>query len=347
MRIVKAFAAVALLLGLAIGGWWLMRPQPAQGAATIPQWVRDLDDAYSAAQPSPIRLTMAGKSYDNLGRALYEAQAGETVTIMPGEYRDCGVVSTSNVTVRALVPGSVTLNGKSCEAKAALILRGDGATVEGLRFRNIRVADHNGAGVRVDKGSATIRASIFEDSENGILANAISGAAVTVERSVFRRLGFCPPDRNCAHSIYIGRIGQATIRDSLFEQGRGGHYIKLRATNVELTGNLVDDSAGRGASYLVELPNGAAGAIRGNTLVKGPGAENRCCAIVVGAEGVKQPSSVVVSDNVAVNLTDRPVIFLADVSGEARMSGNRLQGWFIERSGMTLRGKCLGCFALR
>lgn len=340
-----------LVVALAAGGLRFVGPGPAQGAVAVPQWVHDLDAAYSPGRPSPraqpFRLTSAGESYGTLAQALHEAKAGETVTILPGEYRECGVVAAPNVTVRAQIPGSVTLDGRACEAKAALILRADGATVEGLRFRNMRVADRNGAGVRIEKGSARIRSSIFEDSENGILSNAIPGATLTVERSVFRRLGFCPTDRNCAHSIYLGHAAQATIRDSLFEQGRGGHYIKLRTARVELTGNIVDDSAGRGASYLVELPNGATGTIRGNTLVKGKDADNRCCAIVIGAEGVKQPSSVVVSGNRAVNRSGRPVIFLADLSREARMSGNRMQGWFIERSGAMLVGKCVGCAALR
>src|SRR3546814_8146658 len=42
-------------------------------------------------------------------------------------------------------------DGVTCEGKAALVLRGDGARVDGVVFQNMRVPDGNGAGIRSEE----------------------------------------------------------------------------------------------------------------------------------------------------------------------------------------------------
>ncbi len=60
-------------------------------------------------------------------------------------------------------------DGVACEGKAALVLGGRSARVEGIVFQNIRVADANGAGIRLEAGDLIVRESLFRDGENGIL----------------------------------------------------------------------------------------------------------------------------------------------------------------------------------
>lgn len=144
------------------------------------------------------------------------------MVVAPGRYVECAVVKSGRFAIRAVISGSVTFDGRACQNKAAIVIKGGWVDVGGLRFCNVRVPDRNGAGLRIQGGDVTVRLTTFEDGENGILTNMDPIGTPSFERLIFRRLGFCPPDRNCPHSIYAGKIAHAEIRDSLFEQGRGG-----------------------------------------------------------------------------------------------------------------------------
>ncbi|MDO9488059.1 MAG: right-handed parallel beta-helix repeat-containing protein, partial [Sphingomonadaceae bacterium] len=268
-----------------------------------------------------------------------------TITIMPGVYEDCAVVSRGNLTIRAMVPGSVTFSKKVCEGKAGLVLRGDEATVEGLHFTGYTAHDGNGAGIRLEKGNLYVRSSIFDGSDTGVISGNNQPGQATIERSIFRQLGRCRPD-NCSHSVYMGRFAALTVRDSLFEEGRGGHYIKARVKKVDIRDNLIDDTKGTRTNYLIDLPEGAVGEIRGNALIKGTQGENKCCAIVVSAEFRENDASVLVDGNQFANLADRPVILLGDYKGQARLGSNETLGWFIDQASFTVADKCVGCALL-
>ncbi len=73
------------------------------------------------------------------------------------------------ITFKAVQPGTAIFDGTTCEGKAAFVLRGQGSTVDGLVFRNMRVPDGNGAGVRTEMGNLTVTNSMFMDSQEGIL----------------------------------------------------------------------------------------------------------------------------------------------------------------------------------
>jgi hypothetical protein len=75
--------------------------------------------------------------------------------------------------------------------------------------------------------------------------------------------------------------GQA--RRTRFERGTGGHYVKSRAPRVDITDSSFDDSMGRDTNYMIDLSNGAAGRIAGNTFVQGTGKENYSTLIAVAA----------------------------------------------------------------
>ena len=51
------------------------------------------------------------------------------------------------------------------------------------------------------------------------------------------------------------------------------------------------------ASYLVEAPNGGSLIVRGSTLEKGPQAQNHTAAIIIGDEGVTQPTPEITIEN--------------------------------------------------
>jgi hypothetical protein len=270
-----------------------------------------------------------GRSFASLQDAVSAIGNGTgTIQIAPGTYRQCAVQEAGEIAFVAREPGTVVLEGAACEEKAALVLRGRSARVEGIIFQNIRVPDANGAGIRLEQGDLTVRESLFRDSESGILAGNDGGGRVLVERSTFSGLGRCDRDLDCAHAIYIGAYGSLTVRSSRFERGRGGHYVKSRAARIEVAESSFDDSAGHLTNYMIDLPNGATGLIAGNVFVQGRDKENYGAFITVAAEGkVNSSAGLAVQDNQAgmVPGLSRATAFVADFSGDPiRIGENRL-----------------------
>ncbi len=243
----------------------------------------------AAAQGSdPFTVEETGKSYRTLQAAVDAISAKGTILIAPGRYSGCAIQEKGVVTYKARQTGTAIFDGGVCEDKATLVLRGRGALVDGLTFTNISVADRNGAGIRQERGDLVVLNSRFERSETSILTTDDHLLKTTVDRSQFSQLGRC--SSTCSHSIYIGQIDRFQLTRSTFEQGFGGHYVKSRAREVLISENRIDDSQGRGTSYLIDLSEGAVGEVSRNILIKGRAADNRCCMITVAPEGGKNPS---------------------------------------------------------
>ena len=172
----------------------------------------------------PYTIAETGQAYGSLQQAVDAIgdRAG-TIRIASGRWRDCAVQTRGSVAYVAEVAGQAALDGGVCEGKAALVLRGRSARVDGLIFANLRVPEYNGAGIRLEKGDLAVSQSWFMDSNQGILTAEDPGGSILIEKSTFTRLGTCEGAGGCAHSLYIGNYGALTVRRCRFEQGRGGH----------------------------------------------------------------------------------------------------------------------------
>ncbi len=283
------------------------------------------------AQPVPGGFTVAetGRSFGTLQDAVNAiGNSRATILIAPGTYRQCAVQEQGVIIYEAAEPGSVTLAGRACEGKASLVLRGTGAEVHGLTFSNINVADGNGAGIRLEQGSLNVAHARFENSQQGILTADDPGSRIYITRSTFTGLGTCENDAGCAHSLYIGNYGALTVRESRFERGTGGHYLKARAAQVVVEGNSFDDANGRTTNYMIDLPAGSIGRIADNWFVQGRDKENYSAFIALGAEDLLHPSDgleVVNNEARFVPGLSRTSVFLADWTGSRIvMQGNRL-----------------------
>jgi hypothetical protein len=281
------------------------------------------------AMAGPFAVPARAASFRSLQSAVDAIGGGSgTIVIAPGRYRQCAVQEAGWIAYVAQRPGSVVLEGTACEDKAALVLRGRAARVQGLVFSNLRVVDGNGAGIRLERGDLIVADSQFRDSESGILSGNDPSASLLVERSTFSGLGRCDRELDCAHSIYIGNYGRLTIRRSRFERGTGGHYVKSRSARAEIIDSSFDDTAGRGTNYMIDLPAGATGLIARNIFVQGRDKENYSAFIAVGAEERQHSSDgLAIAGNQAFLAPGmrRPAAFVADFSGDAlRIEGNRL-----------------------
>ena len=240
----------------------------------------------SAQSDAPYTVVETGKTYLRLQDAV-SAIGNGAGTIRLGSYRfaDCAVQEGGDILYTAAVPGQAVFDGTVCEDKAALVLRGRRARIEGVVFANMKSGDGNGAGIRLEQGDLDISQSWFRDSQEGILTANGQRGAITIDKSTFTRLGTCEFSGGCAHSIYVGDYGSLTVTRSRFEKGAGGHYLKSRAPRIDVRDSSFDDSAGTGTNYMIDLPDGATGRIVGNWFVQGKDKENRTAIIAVAAEG--------------------------------------------------------------
>lgn len=277
---------------------------------------------------APFTIERTGESYATLAAAVLAIGDGAgTIRIAAGRYSDCAVQAAGRITYRADKPLTAIFDGGICEGKAALVLRGRGAVVDGLVFQNFRVADGNGAGIRIEKGPLAVTGSLFRESEQGILGGGDDPTAdISIDRSTFTGLGRCDRGLACAHSIYLSMFRSVTVRRSRFERGRGGHYVKSRAGRVAISDSSFDDSGGRATNYMIDLPEGARGRIQRNIFVQGSDKENHAAFIAVAAEGKRNGSDgLVIADNRVhqVKGADWGTALVADWSGTAkRIVGN-------------------------
>ncbi len=289
--------------------------------------------ALAAAAPlaaAPFTIEASGKGFDTLSDAVADIGDGDaTILIAPGTYRQCATQAAGRITYRAAKAGTAIFDSETCEGKAALVLRGRGSVVDGLSFRNMKVWDGNGAGIRIEKGPLRVVNSAFRDSEEGILGGDDPAADIRVERSTFSGLGRCDRGLACAHSIYIGHYRSVTVLRSRFDRGRGGHYVKSRAVRIDVSDCSFDDTRATGSNYMIDLPAGATGVVRRNIFVQGRDKENHSAFVAVAAEAQDNPSAgLAVTHNFAHQVagTTWPSALVADWSKSAMRIENNVVG---------------------
>ncbi len=283
---------------------------------------------FAQTRSAAFTVVESGESFDHLQQAVDSIGDGQgTIEIAPGLHAECAVQKAGDIAYLARDTGKAVFDSKTCEGKAALVLRGRGAEVSGIVFQNMRVPDANGAGIRLEKGNLTVAQSWFRDSEQGILTANDPNGTIVIDKSTFTRLGRCDRGMSCAHSIYIGDYGLLRVTRSRFEQGRGGHYVKTRSTRVEIAASSFDDTGGKATNYMIDLPASSTGQITNNWFVQGRDKENYSAFIAVGAEGrLHTADGLLISGNNArfAPGVDRNSTFVGDWSGDRLVIGDNL-----------------------
>ncbi len=247
-----------------------------------------------AAQAATLEVG-ANKEYKAPSAAIAAAHDGDHVDIQPGEYFDCAFVKPNRLTIEGLGdPAKIVLTDKMCGGKALLVVEGSDIVVRNLTLTRARVPDANGGGIRAEGHNLTIEGVRFVNNETGILTTDGVGTLI-VRDSLFDNNGSC--DQSCAHGIYTGHIDLLRVERTKFTNTRHAHHIKSRAQRTEVIGSSIVDGPEGTASYEIEVPNGGSILIRDNTIEKGPKAENHSAAIMIGAEGVTQPSPEILVEN--------------------------------------------------
>lgn len=266
-----------------------------------------------------------GLQYQRPSQAVAVAQNGDTIAIHPGQYFDCAVIRQDHLTIEGTGPGAV-LTDKTCQGKALLVIDGNDVTVRNLTLQRARVPDENGAGIRAEGGNLIIENTRFINNEDGILAADNPRAVIRIIGSDFIGNGKC--EAHCAHAVYVNKIRLLQIERSHFTDTHVGHDIKSRALRTEIINNVIEDGPGGTSSYLIDIPNGGTAIITGNRMEKGPHTSNQANAIMIGEEGVDQPTEeLVIRNNTFVNDQNRPTTFVHNLTATpAEFSGNIFKG---------------------
>ena len=200
------------------------------------------------------------------------AKDGDTVEIEAGVYvGDTAVWNQKNLTIRG-IEGRPQLQagGRSAEGKAIWVIRGGDITIENIEFRDARVHDKNGAGIRFEQGNLTIRNCRFINNENGILTGS-GDLNLRIENSEF---GYNGHGDGYSHGLYAGHIKSLYVTGSYFHHANFGHLLKSRAQENHILFNRLTDETGGRASYEIDLPNGGQDYIVGNIIEQSETAQN-------------------------------------------------------------------------
>lgn len=268
-----------------------------------------------------------GKPYDRPSQAIAAAHDGDTVLIAAGTYTDCATVSANHLVIQGADPAApAVLTGRVCAGKALLVTTGSDITLRNLTLTGAHSVDNNGAGIRAEGNGLTVDHVSFIDNQDGILSAPRPEGTITIRDSSFLRNGVCNPV--CAHGIYIGPLKLLRVENSVFTQTMQGHHIKSRAARTEVIGCRITDGPDGTASYEIDIPNGGAVVLRGNSLEKGPLSQNQGTVISIGEEGNLQPASeITIADNVFRNDGSVPTTFVVNTTPTpAILTGNVLSG---------------------
>jgi hypothetical protein len=238
-----------------------------------------------------------GQSYGRLSEAVRAAHSGDVIYVKAGLYKNDFTTIDKDLTIVG-VGGKAHLaaSGLIGNGKAILITRAD-VTLDNIEFSGARVADHNGAGIRYEKGSLTIKDSYFHHNENGLLAAPTSAGRITITDSEFDHNG---RGDGRTHGVYVNKLAKLTIENSEFHDTDGGHHLKSRALATEVRGSTFDDGSGDSA-YAIDLPNGGAAVVMHNTLIQGSHAGNKYVVHYGGETSAPYPGTLVLADNDFVN----------------------------------------------
>jgi hypothetical protein len=234
----------------------------------------------------------AGKTYTTPCKAFAVAASGDIIeidgaTVYVGDV--CGVYA-HNLLVRG-VNGrpKIDAGGKNAMGKGMWVVVGNGVTVENVEMFGAKVADQNGAAIRLEGTGFTMRTSFLHDNENGILAGANASSDVLIENTELGHNGY---GDGYSHNLYIGQVRSLTFRYNYSHDANAGHNLKSRAQINTISYNrfssTVPGQAGTTASgqpsYEVDLPNAGTSYIIGN-VIEQPSANQNPNLLAYGEEG--------------------------------------------------------------
>lgn len=238
-----------------------------------------------------VRSVGPGKAYATPCKAFAAAVAGDTIEIAGNTtYRgDVCAFKKNDLKIRG-VNGRPIIDaaGKNASGKGTWVVQGNNNTVENVEMLGAKVADKNGAALRLEGTNFTLRSSFLHDNENGILTGANAASKIVIEYTEFGHNG---NGTGQTHNLYIGKVARLDFRYNFSHDADVGHNLKSRAqVNFIAYNRFSSTPAGQTGttasgkpSYEIDLPNGGTSYIIGNVIHQ-PAAHNNPNMVAYGEE---------------------------------------------------------------
>jgi len=237
-----------------------------------------------------------GKTYGAPCAAFAAAKDGDTIEIQGNtSYNgDVCAIYRNNLTIRG-VNGrpKINANGANALGKGIWVVSGNNVTVDNVEMSGAKVADRNGAALRLEGTGFTLRNAFIHDNENGILTNPNTASDIVIEYSEFGHNGYGDGQ---SHNLYIGNVKSLTFRYNFSHDANIGHNLKSRAiTNTivynrfsSLAAGQTGSTAAGQPSYEIDLPNAGTSYVIGN-VIQQPAVNQNPNLLAYGEEGASNP----------------------------------------------------------
>ncbi len=263
-------------------------------------------------------------AYVTVSAAILGSGNGDVITLDAGAYSEYFPQIQKDLTIEGVGGlAYLTTPGQPSNGKGVLVTDGN-IVLRNLDISGATVPDGNGAGIRYEQGNLLIQNTRIHDNQDGILANAGPGS-ITIANSEIDHNG---AGDGYTHNLYVNEVASLVIRNSYIHDANVGHEVKSRAYSTTITGTRIQDQQGD-ASYAIDLPNGGAAVIIGNTIEKGPNVQNRTL-IHLGGDGAYANTALTVTGNTLINdMRPGPVPFLVynQTATTANFTANTLYGY--------------------
>ena len=225
-----------------------------------------------------------GQTYATPCAAFAAAADGAVIEIdAAGSYAGdvCGSAR-SNLTIRG-VNGRPRIDaaGANAMGKGVWVVQGNNTTIENVEIFGARVADQNGAALRLDGLHLTLRGSYLHDNENGILTNNDGVSNIVIEHTEFAHNGH---GDGYTHNLYIGHVASLVFQYNYSHDANIGHNLKSRAETNTVAYNRFSTEGTGSPSYEIDLPNAGLAYVIGN-VIEQPANNQNSGMLSFGAEG--------------------------------------------------------------
>ena len=281
--------------------------------------------------------TGAGE-YATLGAALAASQSGDTINLPAGVYANQIATVTDNVTIQGTGGVAYLLATQPvANDQGILVVDAPGTvTINNVAFSGAATSNANGAdaaGIRYQGGNLVLNGDQFSGNQDGILATpSVAGTgSITIQNTTVTNNGVSDPSLTAGygltHNLYVNGVASLSITGSTITAANVGHEVKSRALSTSITNSIIADGPTSTASYSIDLPNGGAATIQGNTIQQGPASQNPAI-ISNGEEGNLNPGSLTVSGNTIVNNNASPssIAVVNATNIPAQVTGNLIAG---------------------
>lgn len=250
-----------------------------------------------------------------LEAALRQAKDGDTIELLPGDYRSTVLLEGRKLTLRGVAgakPAVIKGDPQGSAASAIWTVRGGQVTLQNLEFRGARSRDGAGAAVRHEGGDLTVRGCTFFDNEHGLFSANDEKAQLLIEASVF---GMAPKVVGGLHHLLnVGRIAKLHVTGSRFQQGFEGHLLKTRARENFIGYNFIHDGQRGGASYEIDIAHGGLATVIGNVIGQGADSQNAVLLGYASEDRAWDKNELVVAHNTFINYGWLPAWFMRVMS---------------------------------